>query len=695
MSNRTSIHSDKTTTEDSEEQRIHAAQQALDLISEYTTQNPFDKIVAENFPSTLEEEDILSSSPLSPILSEHFPSSDREHSGSFSLNDERLGESKKLKQSKPEPVFNKFNIVEPAVPQYQESVHRHQSLRPDTPSSVILEVPVIKEVSADKEIPVPVTQQTPEGTKKTHSGVRTSSKVSSTTTITELPQNASSNIKSSSTADQVIMIDEPKRREGRKLKSGCFTGLLLYLMCSCCCSRCKKMVKTKKNEQSLPTTNNPPKTEAKIINKRRRNYCICCLVIIIIILLLLLVGVILFIERGKSPTNTTNSPANNTNNGPVTNTPGNPNISQSASFCLSTFNALVPSLARNFSCDSCGVDDTFYNITEFCVLKGLWANTPNKTALESQGWVQSKDFCKWIGVICDSSGNIIEITLTNPGIPNRIIDVGKLNTLKKLTILGIVQQPSGKFPEDLLNLTNLESLNIQFTNFTSWPDSFDRLSSLKNLTFARNLNFGTSVPRSIGSLSLTSLSISGQGLTGNIPDSIVNSKTLQSSLNTLDFSANSLTGSIPSSLSQFHSLITLNLEINNLSTQIPDFSTYASAKSIRNLQLDMNGLTGQIPTSISSLTNLVVLQLQNNRLSGNIPSQIGSMNGLQALDLSHNGLTGSIPDSVAALNVPKIDLSSNSLSGTIPSKMCQNTYTQCNLSSNNLTISGNCGVCLT
>jgi len=308
MSNRASIHSDKTTTEDSEEQLILAAQQALDLISEYTTQNPFDKIVFENFPSTLEEEDILSSSPLSPILSD-FPSSHREHSGSFSLNDERLGESKKLKQSKPELVLNKF---EPAVPQYQ--VSKHQSLRPDKPSSVILEVPVIKEVSADKEIPVPVTQQTPEGTKKTHSGVRTSSKVSSTTTITELPQNASSTIKNSSTAGQVIMIDEPKSREGRKLKSGCFTGLLLSLMCSCCCSRCKKMVKTKKNEQSLPTTN-PPKTEAKIINKRRRNYCICCLMIIIIILLLLLVGVILFIERGKSPTNNpTNSPTNNTFN---------------------------------------------------------------------------------------------------------------------------------------------------------------------------------------------------------------------------------------------------------------------------------------------------------------------------------------------------------------------------------------------
>jgi len=759
MSKRMSIHIDKTTAEGSEEQVIRSAQQELDLISEFATQDPFQnlkELISENLPSTLEEEDILSTSPISPILSEHFPS-DRENSGDFPLGDEKLVEIKKLniKPKKKPPV--KTNSAAQIVPQYKEAV-RHHSLRPDEysdkPPSVIPEVPAIKGISADKETPL-ATQETPHiigGTKKTHSGVRTpsssttitelpqnthsgvrtpsssttitelpqnilvvkevspetpciiekqkktrsgvrtSSEVSSTMTITELPQNvnSSSTIENSSTADQVIMVDEqPKQRDTGKSKSSGLAGLLFFLLCSCCCSRCRKIhQRRKKNEQSLPTSN-PPKTEVKTINKRRRNYCICCLILILIIIILLLLGVILLVDRGKSP-------ASNNNNSTVTNTSGNPNISQNAAFCLSTFNALVPSLAKNFSCDTCGIDDTFYNITEFCVLKGIWANTPNKTALESQGWLQSKEFCKWSGVVCDNSGNIIAINLNNPGVPNIITDdIGRLNTLQNLTIIGLVQQPFGKFPVGIFKLNKLQLLNIQFSNFTSLPDSFDKLTSLKILTLARNPNLGTSLPKTIGSSSLTSLTISGQGLTGNIPDFIVNSKSLQSSLNLLDLSANSLTGSIPSSLSQFNSLITLDLELNNLTSQIPDFSTYASAKSMRNLQLGANGLTGQIPTSISALQNLQVLQLQRNRLSGNIPSQIGSMNNLQQLDLSHNGLTGSIPDSVAALNVPQIDLSSNSLSGTIPSKMCQNNYTKCNLSSNNLTISGSCGVCLT
>ncbi|CAG8697524.1 648_t:CDS:2, partial [Ambispora leptoticha] len=107
---------------------------------------------------------------------------------------------------------------------------------------------------------------------------------------------------------------------------------------------------------------------------------------------------------------------------------------QSSVVCLTLFNAWLSTQPNNFPCDVCADDTTaFYNITQFCVLKGIAANAINGSRLQTDnGWMTNGNYCRWIGVICDSSQNIIELSLVNPNIPGVIPNnLGKITTLQK------------------------------------------------------------------------------------------------------------------------------------------------------------------------------------------------------------------------------------------------------------------------
>lgn len=84
-----------------------------------------------------------------------------------------------------------------------------------------------------------------------------------------------------------------------------------------------------------------------------------------------------------------------------------------------------------------------------------------------------------------------------------------------------------------------------------------------------------------------------------------------------DVSGNSLTGEIPSSL-------------ENL-------------KSMEVLDLHRNELNGTIPASLGALLKLKALDLGNNHLSGAIPSSLGNLTLLTRFNISYNNLSGSIP----------------------------------------------------
>ncbi|CAG8436819.1 6896_t:CDS:2 [Ambispora gerdemannii] len=347
-------------------------------------------------------------------------------------------------------------------------------------------------------------------------------------------------------------------------------------------------------------------------------------------------------DKNKYQEHNNNSDSANNNSTTIYNPSSSENIKSMV--CLALFNAYLPNQLKTFPCDFCTADTSvFYNITQFCVLKGIAANAINGSRLETDnGWMTNGNYCRWIGVTCDSSQNIIELSLVNPNIPGVVPnDFGKITTLQKLTITGNNQQPSGPLPSNFVKMANLSSLVIQSTNIGPFPDNLDKLSSLKTLTLIGNKQFGDSIPASIGSLSLQSLTISSQGLSGNIPDFIGNSKEL---------SSNQLSGSLPSSVLQLKNLVTLNMGNNNLSGSLPDSLGSASfQKTLANLDLSGNTLSGSIPSSISQFSNLNILSLQKNKLSGSIPNSIGQCNKLSELSLNNNQLSGNIPDSIGSL----------------------------------------------
>ncbi|KAE8665973.1 putative LRR receptor-like serine/threonine-protein kinase [Hibiscus syriacus] len=126
--------------------------------------------------------------------------------------------------------------------------------------------------------------------------------------------------------------------------------------------------------------------------------------------------------------------------------------------------------------------------------------------------------CTWSNVMCDSSNNVISVTLSSMNFSGTLSPkIGALTTLSSLTLKG--NGITGEIPKEIGNL-----------------------------------------------LSLTSLDLESNRLTGEIPPSLGNLKNLQF----LTLSKNNLSGTIPSLISYLPKLINLLLDSNDLSGQVPD-----------------------------------------------------------------------------------------------------------------------------
>ncbi|KAG9307468.1 hypothetical protein G9A89_017298 [Geosiphon pyriformis] len=428
-----------------------------------------------------------------------------------------------------------------------------------------------------------------------------------------------------------------------------------------------------------------PEKRKKVIKKRRD--C-CCIILLIMIIIILLSNIIaLDVNHFRSPALTDRWEDTISSN--TTKNPSSPiNIAIKAMVCLTMFDGLISTQPKTFPCEFCADDlNPFYNMSQFCVLKGIVSNAVNGSKLETElGWLANGNFCRWLGVTCDSSQSITELILEYPNIPVTFgNDLGKLITLQKLTVIGNSVYPNGDIPKTIFQLRNLTSMTLQSTSLRSLPDNFDKIPSLQNLVLARNERLGDSIPSSIGSLSLKSLTISAQNISGNIPNIIGNSKTLQNSLTYLDLGLNQLTGNFPISLLQLKSLTSLSLANNNISGPIPDgIGSSGFNETMKTLDLSGNSFSGNIPNSINQLSNLRILLLQKNRLSGNIPTSMSRLGSLTELNFNNNQLTGNIDMLGSIKSLKKINLAGNLLSGSIPREICSNTYSQCDLKLNDL-----------
>jgi hypothetical protein len=399
-----------------------------------------------------------------------------------------------------------------------------------------------------------------------------------------------------------------------------------------------------KKKKEIATLTKEEKKKLMKKQKKRRN---CCLIIFLIIIILLLLGNIAALDvayiayRNSLLSNLTLvdngfTPAQEQN--------------LKASMC-STILGTQPPL--NFNCEFCWDDNSFYNVTSFCFLKSLYLNASNRTQFDNIGWLRDIDYCRWLGVRCDESKNIIELNLRAPNTPI-VFDsrVGRLKSLRKLTLIGTGTFPNNRLPTSLFTMESLEELTITSTSFTgSIPNTIDKMTSLKSLQIRNNRNLTNSIPDSISKTSLISFVYGFQGLDGVIPDFIGNSPSLQQSLETLDLNSNRLTGTIPDSLMNLTKLKSLHLGSNFLTGDFP-ISIISSkfAKSLAFINLGGNNFTGIIPPSLAQCENLQIISLERNSFTGPIPSELSKLN-LGVLILTNNKLSGPIPDSIGNLKL--------------------------------------------
>ncbi|GKV38487.1 hypothetical protein SLEP1_g46397 [Rubroshorea leprosula] len=262
--------------------------------------------------------------------------------------------------------------------------------------------------------------------------------------------------------------------------------------------------------------------------------------------------------------------------------------------------------------------------------------------------------------------------------------VHNLSEVRELVLSGVNMR--SVYPDFFMNLSSsLATLDLRKSGLSrNFPNSIFRFPNLKNFYLSGNWNLAIDLPGSNWSSPLQRLYLLDMDYGGSIPESIGDLKSLQylnllcnlqgsiptsigslSQLTYLSLYYNNLRGQIPSSLTNLTQLTTLYLSCNQLSGPIP--ASIGHLRQLTTLHLYSNHLSGQIPLSLANLSQLTFLILMNNQFSSPIPASIGNLRQLTYLHIYSNNLSGQIPSSIANLTqLISLDLSNNQFSGMLP-----------------------------
>ncbi|PIN20541.1 Serine/threonine protein kinase [Handroanthus impetiginosus] len=194
------------------------------------------------------------------------------------------------------------------------------------------------------------------------------------------------------------------------------------------------------------------------------------------------------------------------------------------------------------------------------------------------------------------------------------------------------------------------------------PDSVQNLSkNIEMFNIENSLIFGQ-IPRGIGNMSsMISLVLNLNKLTGNMPVEIGYLKELQR----LYLNDNMLQGQIPVTLCDLVNLGDIILSENNLSGSIPN--CIGNLGRVQRLMLGYNRLSSSLPLRLWEIRSLLFLNVSNNLIQGDLPTEVGMLQNAEGLDLSNNQLSSVIPGPLGELqNLRYLSLSDNSFEGSIP-----------------------------
>ena len=186
---------------------------------------------------------------------------------------------------------------------------------------------------------------------------------------------------------------------------------------------------------------------------------------------------------------------------------------------------------------------------------------------------------------------------------------------------------------------------------------------------------------------LTSFNIMGNKFSGNLPNSFWDIKTLEnirmndgnsiegeipaaigemSNLNLLWLHGNQFSGELPVELRKLEKISVINLANNNFSGTF--FDKLGVKPELTSLIINNNQFSGEWLSLINiNMPKLSTLWINNNSFTGEIPGTLGLLVGLTSLRFNSNQFTGEIPKGISYLDqLTEIRGNNNRLSGEIP-----------------------------
>ncbi|KAJ3099986.1 hypothetical protein HDU96_010495 [Phlyctochytrium bullatum] len=251
-------------------------------------------------------------------------------------------------------------------------------------------------------------------------------------------------------------------------------------------------------------------------------------------------------------------------------------------------------------------------IAQECALLAQINQLHPRTRLPSASALTSapEDCCSntaYAATVKCENGRVVGLDLSDSGIAGAIpTPVFSLTALRNLTLSA---NAIATIPDGISNLTNLFTLNLDRNEISELPAPLLTLPRLVALNLNRN--------------KLTAFPSSG----------------LSRNLTSLRLANNSIAGPFPSQLTEFRSLVVLDLGINSLTGPLPDLSPL---QNLTFLYIGSNKLTGSFPANQLKLPKLLALDIGSNLFSGPIPGP-GDWPAIKFLYLSLNAWGGVFP----------------------------------------------------